>query len=81
VYPPSAPSHARADAWIRAVSPSLLPGLPLLDRYSGVVRRAITEAPVTRAIFAATRAPDAARPSTVALLAAVRHAAAALSST
>jgi hypothetical protein len=45
------------------------------------VRRAITEAPVTRAIFAATRAPDAARPSTVALLAAVRHAAAALSST
>ena len=39
--------------------------------------RAIAEGSVDRAIFAATRAADAARPSTRALLAAVRAAAAA----
>jgi hypothetical protein len=43
-----------------------------------VARRAIAEGPVDRAIFAATRAADAARPSTQALLGAVRGAAAAL---
>jgi hypothetical protein len=45
-------------------------------RHPGVVLRAIAEAPVSRAIFAATRAADAARPSIRALLAAVRDAAA-----
>src|SRR5215211_1695933 len=64
----------------RGLAVTLLPGLPLPDRYPGVVRRAIAEAPVTRAIFAVTRAADTARPSTVALLAAVRDAAAALPS-
>jgi hypothetical protein len=39
--------------------------------------RAIAEGSVDRAIFAATRATDASRPSTRALLAAVRAAAAA----
>ena len=63
----------------RGLAVTLLPGLPLADRYPGVVRRAIAEAPVTRAIFAVTRAADAARPSTSALVAAVRDAAAALS--
>jgi hypothetical protein len=40
--------------------------------------RDIAEGPVNRAIFAATRGADAARPSTRALLAAVREAAAAI---
>ena len=39
--------------------------------------RSIAEGPVERGIFAATRAADAARPSTRALLAAVQAAAAA----
>jgi DNA-binding transcriptional LysR family regulator len=49
----------------------------MTHRTSGIALRAIAEGPVRRAIFAATRAADAARPSTQALLAAVRNAAAA----
>ena len=56
----------------------LLPDLPPEGRRRGVALRAIAEGPVDRSIFAATRAADAARPSTQALLAAVRDAAAAL---
>jgi DNA-binding transcriptional LysR family regulator len=57
---------------------AMLPELALPLRIARVARRAIADAPVTRAIFAATRAADAARPSTRALLAAVRDAAAAV---
>ncbi len=57
---------------------ALLPDLPLPRRYPGIALRWIAEAPVDRAIFAVTRATDAARPSTQALLAAIRDAAAAL---
>jgi DNA-binding transcriptional LysR family regulator len=60
---------------------TLLPDLVLPDRHPGVVLRGIAERPVSRAIFAATRATDAARPSTQALLAAVRDVAAGLSHT
>ncbi len=62
----------------RGLAVTLLPGLPLPDAYPGIALRAIAEASVDRAIFAATRAADAARPSTQALLAAVRGAAAAV---
>jgi DNA-binding transcriptional LysR family regulator len=58
---------------------ALLPDLPLPPRYPGVAVRSMAEGPVHRAIFAATRTADAARPSTQALLAAVREAAAGLS--
>jgi hypothetical protein len=47
-------------------------------RDAGVVVRQIDGGPVTRTIFAATRASDAARPSTQALLAAIEEAVAAL---
>jgi DNA-binding transcriptional LysR family regulator len=57
---------------------AMLPGLPLPARHPGIVRRDIAEGPVDRAIFAATRTTDAARPSTQALLTAVREAVAAL---
>jgi DNA-binding transcriptional LysR family regulator len=57
---------------------TMLPDLVVPDRHPGVVLREIAEGPVSRAIFAATRAADAARPSTQAILAAVRDAAAAL---
>jgi DNA-binding transcriptional LysR family regulator len=57
---------------------TLLPDLPLPARLPGIAVRRIAEAPVHRAIFAATRATDAARPSTQALLAAIRDAVAAL---
>jgi hypothetical protein len=52
---------------------ALLPG-----RQPGTALRGIAEDPVGRAILAVTRAADAARPSTQALVAAVRNAAAAL---
>jgi DNA-binding transcriptional LysR family regulator len=61
----------------RGLAVTLLPDLVVPGRHPGVVLRAIAEAPVSRAIFAATRAADAARPSIRALLAAVRDAAAA----
>ena len=51
---------------------ALLPGLPLLGRARGVAVRAIAEAPVHRNVFAATRATDAARPSTAAVVDALR---------
>jgi DNA-binding transcriptional LysR family regulator len=56
----------------------MLPDLPLPRRLPGVALRDIADAHVNRAIFAATRASDASRPSTQALLAAVRRAAAEL---
>jgi hypothetical protein len=57
---------------------TMLPELPLPRRRPGIALRAIAEGPIERAIFASTRAADAARPSTRALLAAVRDAVAAL---
>ena len=54
---------------------AMLPDLPLPSRTPGVAVRPIAEGPVSRAIFAATRTADASRPSTQALLAAVREAA------
>ncbi len=57
---------------------TLLPELVLPGRHPGVTLRPIAEDPLERVIFAVTRAADAARPSTRALLAAVEKAAAAL---
>jgi DNA-binding transcriptional LysR family regulator len=62
----------------RGLAVTLLPELPMPPGYPGIALRAIAEGPVGRAIFAATRATDAARPSTQALLGAVRDAAATL---
>jgi DNA-binding transcriptional LysR family regulator len=45
----------------RGLAVTMLPELALLDRGPGVVLRAIAEEPVSRTIFAATRAADAAR--------------------
>jgi len=56
---------------------TMLPELVLPARPPGVAVRAIAEGPVSRTIFAATRTTDAARPSTRALLNAVREASAA----
>jgi DNA-binding transcriptional LysR family regulator len=56
----------------------LLPDLPLPARLPRVKLRDIADAHVSRAIFAATRTTDRARPSTQAVLAAVRDAVAAL---
>jgi DNA-binding transcriptional LysR family regulator len=58
----------------RGLAVTLLPELPLPRRPPGVTVRPIAESPVSRAIFAGTRASDAARPSTQALVAAVREA-------
>ena len=57
---------------------TMLPDLALPPRRPGVTLRDIADRPMHRAIFAATRAADAARPSTQALLAAVREAVAPL---
>jgi DNA-binding transcriptional LysR family regulator len=62
----------------RGLAVTMLPELPLPRRRPGIVRRAIAEGPVHRAIFAATRTADASRPSTRALLGAVSDAVAAL---
>jgi len=62
----------------RGLGIAMLPDLALPRRPSGIALRKIAEGPVTRAVFAATRTADAARPSTQALLAAIREAAAAL---
>jgi hypothetical protein len=56
----------------------MLPDLALPDRLPGATLRDIADAPYSRSIFAATRATDAARPSTQALLAAVKAEAEAL---
>jgi hypothetical protein len=55
-----------------------VPDLVMPRRPPGVALRRLAEAPVSRAILAVTRAADAARPSTRALVAAVRDAVAAL---
>src|SRR5215210_1878990 len=57
---------------------AMLPDLALPARRAGVQLRDIAERRMTRSIFAATRSTDAARPSTRALLDAVREAAAPL---
>jgi DNA-binding transcriptional LysR family regulator len=62
----------------RGLAVTFLPDLVVPGHHPGVVLRAIADQPVSRAIFAVTRAADAARPSTQALLAAVQDAAAAL---
>jgi DNA-binding transcriptional LysR family regulator len=62
----------------RGLAVTLLPDLVLPGRRAGIALRTIAEAPVGRAILAVTRASDAARPSTQALVAAVRNAADAL---
>ena len=63
----------------RGLAVTLLPDLALPRRARPASRCARSPtAPVSRAIFAVTRAADAARPSMRALLAAVRDAAAAL---
>ena len=54
----------------RAVT--MLPAFAMPDRHAGVVVRRIAEGSISRTIFAATRAADAARPSTQALLDAIR---------
>ena len=60
----------------RGLAVAMLPALQLAGREPRVALRGIAEGPVERAIFAASRAADAARPSTLALVAAVRAAAA-----
>ena len=62
----------------RGLAVALLPDLPLPPRYPGIAVRSIAEGPIDRAIFAVTRAADAARPSTQALLGAIRDAVARL---
>jgi DNA-binding transcriptional LysR family regulator len=62
----------------RGKAVTLLPELPLAGRELDVAVRPIGE--ISRAIFAVTRAADVARPSTQALLAAVRDAAASIAS-
>jgi DNA-binding transcriptional LysR family regulator len=70
--------HRTADATVslalvaRGMAVTLLPDLVLPGRHPGVVVRAIAERPASRAIVAVTRAADAARPSTQALLGAIR---------
>ena len=58
----------------RGLAVALLPDLPLPRRLPGIAVRRIAEGSVDRAIFAATRVADAARPSAQALLGAVRAA-------
>ncbi len=58
----------------RGLAVSMIPDLPLPGRTDGIAVRAIAEGKIRRAIFAVTRTTDAARPSTQALLAAIRAA-------
>ena len=62
----------------RGLAVTLLPDLVIPERQERIVLRQIAGAPTARLIVAVTRAADAARPSTQALLAAVRRAASAL---
>jgi DNA-binding transcriptional LysR family regulator len=62
----------------RGLAVTMLPALPLPDRYPGIARRAIAEGPFGRRIYAVTRVADVVRPSTQALLRAARNAAAVL---
>ncbi len=57
---------------------TMLPALALPGAHPDIAVRRFAERPVDRAIAAVTRAADAARPSTQALLAAIRTAAAPL---
>ncbi len=72
--------HRTADANVslalvaHGMAVTMLPELVLRDVDERVVLRPIAERPLTRAIYAVTRAADAVRPSTQALLAAVREA-------
>jgi DNA-binding transcriptional LysR family regulator len=59
----------------RGLAVTMLPDLALPARRAGIALRRIAERDLTRAIVAVTRAADAARPSTQALLAAIRAAA------
>jgi DNA-binding transcriptional LysR family regulator len=59
----------------RGLAVTLLPDLVLRDRHAGTTLRAIEGASIARTIFAVTRAADAARPSTQALVTALREAA------
>ena len=56
----------------RSRAVTMLPGFVMADRHPGVAVRRIAEGSVSRTIFAATRVADSARPSTQALLAAIR---------
>ena len=62
----------------RGLAVTMLPDLALPGGHPGLELRDIAEGPVNRAIFAVTRTTDAERPSTQALLAAVRDEAAAI---
>ena len=62
----------------RGLAVTLLPDLVIPERQERIVLRQIAGAPTARLIVAVTRAADAARPSTRALLAAVRRAASVL---
>jgi hypothetical protein len=57
---------------------ALVPALAVSAPPPGIALRAIAEGPVARTVSAATRGADAARPSTQALLHAVRTATAAI---
>jgi DNA-binding transcriptional LysR family regulator len=52
---------------------AMVPELALPDRHPGIALREMENATVTRAIFAATRKTDAARPSIQALVSAVQN--------
>jgi len=58
----------------RGLAVTMLPDLPIPDGYPGIARRAVAEGPFGRRIFAVTRVADAVRPSTQAILRAVRNA-------
>src|SRR3954447_9549229 len=62
----------------RGLAVSLLPALPLPRKHPGIAVRPIAEGTISRSIFAATRTSDANRPSTGAILDAIRTAAAEL---
>jgi DNA-binding transcriptional LysR family regulator len=73
--------HRTADATVslalvaRGLAVTLLPQLILPERHPGIAVRAIADGGLSRTIFAATRAADAERPSTRAVLAAIEAAA------
>jgi DNA-binding transcriptional LysR family regulator len=75
--------HRTTDATVslvlvaRGLAVTLLPDLVVPGRHPGVAVRAIAEGPLSRAVFAVTRAADAARPSTRALVGACSAAVAA----
>jgi DNA-binding transcriptional LysR family regulator len=76
--------HRSSDAMLslalvrRGMAVTLLPELILPDRRPGIATRRMAEGGLTRTIFTATRAADAGRPSTQAVLARIREAASVL---